>query len=42
MAEIGPLVAAGVVEPVGHGAIGAVDDTRAARVLDAGYSLLVL
>lgn len=42
LAEVRPLVRGRVGEAVGHGAVGAVDDTRAARVLDAGDRLFIL
>lgn len=41
LTEIGPFVGVGVVEAVGNGTVGAVDDTCAAGVFDSGHSLLV-
>jgi hypothetical protein len=42
LTEIGPFVAAGIGEPIGDRAIGAVNNTRATRVLDSRHGVLIL
>ena len=41
LAKVGPLVGRRVGETVGHGTVGAVDDTGGAWVLDTGDGLLI-
>ena len=41
LTKVGPLVRRCVGEAIGHGAVGAVDDTRATGVLNARDGLLV-
>ena len=41
LAEVGPLVGRRIGEAVGHGTVGAVDDTGATGVLDSGNGLLI-
>ena len=41
LAEVSPLVGGRIGEAVGHGTVGAVDDTGGAWVLDTGDGLLI-
>ena len=42
MTEVCPFMRRGIRETIGHGTIGAVNDTGATRVLDAWYRFFIL
>jgi hypothetical protein len=42
LSKVAPFMRGSVAEAIGSSAIGAIDDTGAARVLDSGHCLFVL